>query len=206
MVETTEAVADIRSEIRAEGCRTRSGVGKMAWVQQKPVQLSFIAAGPIITAGSFAAFGFLDEFQSADYIGLFLISLLSSATLFLPAPGGVALIVAGAILNPFLVGLVAGSGKAFGELTGYALGYAGQSRVQRFRLYQRMKHYMHDHGGLVIFSIALIPNPLVDLAGIAAGAICYPIRRFLLFTWMGKVIHSTAIALAASYGWQAIIG
>jgi len=115
-------------------------------------------------------------------------------------------IVAGAVLNPFLVGLVAGTGKAFGELTGYALGYAGQSRVQRFRLYQKMERYMDRHAGPLIFTISLIPNPFVDLAGIAAGAICYPIRRYLLFSWIGKTIQSTAIALAASYGWQAIIG
>ena len=56
------------------------------------------------------------------YPGLFLLNLLASATLILPAPGLALALAAGATLNPYLVGLAVGSGSTLGELTGYIAG------------------------------------------------------------------------------------
>ncbi len=208
MLGVREQVAELSTVAQYGGCRTSegNGLGKLAWIQRRPAQLSILTAGPIITIAGFAGFVFLDDIQSVGYAGLFVISLISSATIFLPAPGGAAIIVAGAVLNPMLVGLVAGTGSAFGELTGYALGFAGQSKLQKGRWYQRVKRYMCGRTGLIIFVVAATPNPFMDLSGIAAGAICYPVRRFLLFTWMGKVIKMTALAFAISFGWQIVVG
>ena len=45
---------------------------------------------------------------------------------------------------------------------------------------------------------------IVDLAGIAAGSLRYPLWRFLLFCWMGKTIKSILIAWAGSQSIKAI--
>ncbi|MEE9199761.1 MAG: hypothetical protein V3U26_08235, partial [Dehalococcoidia bacterium] len=44
--------------------------------------------------------------NSLGYMGVFLFSLLGSATIFLPSGGGAAIILAGAVLNPVSVGLL----------------------------------------------------------------------------------------------------
>ena len=208
MLDTRTTGPEILTEQPIAGCRalTGTGLGRLAWIHRKPVQISIIAAAPIITIASFALVPFIDELQSANYVGLFLISLISSATLFLPTSGGAAVLVAAVVLNPVLVGLVSGIGSGLGEITGYALGYAGQAKLQQGRLYQRLHRHMRRRAGLIIFLVAVTPNPFMDLAGIAAGTICYPVRRFLLLTITGKIIKTTGLALAASLGWDAIIG
>ena len=52
--------------------------------------------------------------------------------------------------------------------------------------------------GLAIFAFAATPLPF-DIAGIWAGAIRYPLARFLLIVFGGKLILVTAIALAGYY-------
>ena len=66
-----------------------------------------------------------DELQNLEvlgYPGVFLISLVSNATVVLPAPGFIVTIVAGSIFNPILVAIAAAAGAALGELTGYLAG------------------------------------------------------------------------------------
>lgn len=63
------------------------------------------------------------------YLGIFLISLISSSTIIFPIPSAAFVFAAGAFLNPFLVGLSAGIGAAIGELTGYVLGIGGRKTV-----------------------------------------------------------------------------
>ena len=53
--------------------------------------------------------------------------------------------------------------------------------------------------GLAIFAFAATPLPF-DIAGIWAGAIRYPIARFLVIVFCGKLILVTAIAIAGYYG------
>ncbi|MCB0107342.1 MAG: hypothetical protein KDE53_15585 [Caldilineaceae bacterium] len=60
----------------------------------------------------------VQRFGHWGYLGAFLISLVASATIILPAPGIVVIMAMGAALNPFVLGIVAGLGSAFGELTG----------------------------------------------------------------------------------------
>jgi membrane protein YqaA with SNARE-associated domain len=48
------------------------------------------------------------------YIGIFILSFLAYATVFLPAPGVAVVFAFGAVYNPFIVALVAGTGAALG--------------------------------------------------------------------------------------------
>jgi uncharacterized membrane protein YdjX (TVP38/TMEM64 family) len=57
---------------------------------------------------------------------------------------------------------------------------------------------MLKYGDLTIFLLALIPNPLFDIAGMVAGALKMPMWRFLLWVWLGKCIKMLAFALGGA--------
>jgi uncharacterized membrane protein YdjX (TVP38/TMEM64 family) len=59
---------------------------------------------------------------------------------------------------------------------------------------------MQHRGWIVLLVASSIPNPLFDLIGIAAGTLKYPIWRFLIAVWGGKLVKSTTIAYACFYG------
>ncbi len=121
------------------------------------------------------------------YPGIFLISMLSNATLILPVPGVLFTSAMAAIFNPWWVALAAGSGAALGELTGYMAGFSGQAIIENRKWYDRLTVWIKKYGSLTIFLLALIPNPIFDIGGMVAGALRMPIWRFLLFCWLGKI-------------------
>ena len=155
----------------------------------------------VVLGISVAIYSFRDQFAelaALGYAGIFLVSLLGNATIILPAPSLALVFAMGSALPPLLVGLVAGAGEALGELTGYAAGFGGRAVIENQKGYQRMAAWMQVRGGITIFILSMIPNPFFDLAGIAAGTLRYPVRRFLLFCWLGKTIKTTVVAWAGS--------
>ncbi len=138
------------------------------------------------------------------YPGLFLLNLLASATLILPAPGIALAFAAGAALNPFLVGLAVGSGSTLGELTGYIAGASGRGIVKNDPWYPRMQAAMARYGLWIIILLSLVPNPIFDVAGMVAGATRVPVWQFLAAAWIGKVTKATLIALAGAGMIQAL--
>ena len=146
----------------------------------------------------------LTSLGAYGYPGLFLLNLLASATLILPAPGLALALAAGATLNPYFVGLAVGSGSTLGELTGYIAGASGRGMVENDPNYPRVRGWMARYGLWVIFVLSLVPNPIFDVAGIVSGAMHIPVWKFLLATRLGKVIKSTLVALAGAGAMQAL--
>jgi membrane protein YqaA with SNARE-associated domain len=138
------------------------------------------------------------EWAAVGVPGIFLVSLLSSATIVLPAPSLALVFAIGSALPWPLVGLAAGAGEALGELTGYLAGVGGRVVIEDQKGYERLAAWMQKRGGITIFVLSVIPNPLFDLAGIAAGTLRYPIWRFLLFACLGKTIKTSLVAWAGS--------
>lgn len=135
----------------------------------------------------------------AGYAGVALTALVASGGLVIPVPALATACTAGVLLNPLAVGLVAGVAEGVGELTGYFLGYSGQGMVSRRRFFVRLEGWMRHRGWLVLFIVALVPNPVFDVVGVAAGALRYPLWKFLAVVWAGKVIKFVAIAYACAY-------
>lgn len=133
------------------------------------------------------------------YPGIFLTSLLSSATVLIPAPGLAIVYTMGHILNPLGVGLAAGCGAALGEISGYLAGLSGRAVIERMDLYQRLRPGIQRYGGFAIFALGVIPNPFFDIAGIAAGALKMPLRTFVFAVWLAQWIKMTLFALAGAY-------
>ena len=152
----------------------------------------------VISVAIFALRDRMEQLASLGYPGIFLVSLLSNATLILPMPGLVVIFAMGSALNPLLVGVVAGIGMTLGEMTGYLAGYSGSAIIEDNARYDQVERYVRRFGGWVIFALALIPLPLFDIAGIVAGAIRFPVGWFLIAGGAGKIIKATLVALAGA--------
>jgi len=139
-------------------------------------------------------------FSQAGYAGVALTALVASGGLVIPVPALATACAAGALLNPWIVALVAGGAEGIGELTGYYLGYSGRGILSGRALYIRIEDWMRRRGWLALFLVSLVPNPIFDFVGIAAGALRYPLWRFLIVVWTGKIIKFGAIAYACTYG------
>jgi uncharacterized membrane protein YdjX (TVP38/TMEM64 family) len=125
-------------------------------------------------------------------------SILANATIILPIPGVILTSLMGAVFSPLFVALVAGAGAALGELSGYLAGYSGSAIIENQKWYARTEKWMRDHGNLALFLLALIPNPLFDLAGIAAGMLRIQIGRFLFWVLLGKIIKMMFFAFGGN--------
>jgi uncharacterized membrane protein YdjX (TVP38/TMEM64 family) len=138
------------------------------------------------------------KLKSWGYAGVFLINVLGNATVLFPIPSLAVNFAGGSVFNPFIVGLVAGVAEPIGELTGYLAGYGGSALFEERPRYARVKGWMQKRGFLTIFILAAIPNPIFDMAGMAAGALHFPLWKFLVSCWMGKTVKATVIALLGS--------
>jgi membrane protein YqaA with SNARE-associated domain len=140
--------------------------------------------------------------QTFGYLGVFVVSMLSSASIFIPIPGFLFIVAAAPFLNPWVVGIVAGAGSAIGEFTGYAIG-KGSHKVLSSKDHKWLKWgerwFTKKRGFLVIFLFAATPLP-DDVTGILGGMFRYDWKRFLLASFIGKTILNLALALSGFYG------
>lgn len=147
---------------------------------------------------AFAFREFASKLGAYGYLGIFLLSIVANATIIIPVPGVALTFTMGAIFNPVGVALAAGAGAALGETTGYLMGFSGQGIIEDSPIYKRLEGWMERFGVWVILVLAIIPNPLFDLAGLAAGALRMPIWKFLLWAWIGKTIKMLLFAYAGA--------
>ncbi|MDO8614423.1 MAG: VTT domain-containing protein [Dehalococcoidia bacterium] len=181
---------------------------------QKPARFAWrleytllIGVGLLLSGCAIAFFYFsadISNLRTYGYAGLFLINLIGAASILLPSPAAVTVIGAGALLEDFLgvpvfvwVGLVAGLGEALGEFSGYAAGYGGRFIIESRPEYPRIRSWMERNGTLTIFMMSIVPNPLFDVAGLAAGAVRMPMARFFVAVLVGKTLKN---------GWMAALG
>lgn len=137
----------------------------------------------------------VEWWKALGYPGVFLLSLLASGGMVFPIPGIAATCgAAGLSLNLIAVGVLAGVGETIGELSGYAIGYGGQSVLKGRRLYKRVQVWMSRWGILTLLVLAAVPNPIFDFVGISAGALRYPLKKFLLVVLCGKLFKGILIA------------
>lgn len=137
---------------------------------------------------------------SWGYVGAFIISLIASATVVLPAPGLAIIIAMSPALNPYALGIVAGVGSAVGELTGYAAGAGGRALIppERQAQFEQLRKLTVKYGALILALLAAIPFPLFDFAGMVAGALKLRVSHFLLAVAVGKSIKYIVLILLAA--------
>jgi membrane protein YqaA with SNARE-associated domain len=142
------------------------------------------------------------KLEDYGYVGIFLLSIAANATIIIPLPGVAFTTAMGAVFNPLGVAVAAGLGASIGELSGYLTGFSGQGVIERAALYNKLTVWMQKHQNLAygaILLLAFIPNPLFDLAGMAAGALKIPIWKFMLACAIGKILKMLLFAYAGFY-------
>ncbi len=168
---------------------------KRTTIQRAAALAMFVA----ITAAALLLSDSLADLGEYGYLGVFLASLIGSATIILPLPAfALTFAMGGTMPSPLLVGLAAGLGSAIGELTGYLAGYGGRGIVENQASYDWIVEKTRRYGAWFIFAAALIPNPAFDLAGIAAGALRYPVGYFFVACTAGKTIRMVLLAYAGA--------
>jgi len=166
--------------------------------------LLLVAFGLLTTGAAVVFFVFgidIERLNNYGYAGLFVVSLISAASIIMPMPGVAAITGAGALLDPLLgipvpllVGVVAAPAEALGEFTGYLAGYGGSAVLRERRSYPKVKRWMQHNGIATMFVLSSFPNPLVDVAGVAAGAVQLPIPRFFFPMLAGKFLKNVYLA------------
>jgi len=147
----------------------------------------------------------VQKYAEYGYLGVLIISVLGNATLIFPAPS-FTVVAFGAVLNPYLVGILAGCGAAVGEMTGYTLGRGmspnldegttvaglGEKQMQWLRW---LRPKFQRWGAIVIFVLAAIPNPIFDMGGILAGIARMRWWKFLIAAALGKTVRFTLLSM-----------
>jgi uncharacterized membrane protein YdjX (TVP38/TMEM64 family) len=140
------------------------------------------------------------------YPGIFLLCLTCSLTVIFPVPGELVLLLAGAAgVSYWWGGLVASIGGTLGEISGYFLGYWGRAAVPEKALerYARIEQWMKRYGSPMVFIFAITPLPF-DLLGIAAGHLRFPLWKFYLACWLGRLPREIFIIWLGSLGYASV--
>lgn len=150
----------------------------------------------IVSLLSFFFSKYFTKHANASYITVLLLCLLSNATVFLPAPSAIVVIEFSFILNPVIIAMCGGLGSAIGEMMGYIAGFCGANAIQtklndsnknnKFKTF--VKKHKSKHPYILIFLISIIPLPIFDIIGIAAGASKLNPLKFLVVTVCGKTL------------------
>ncbi len=175
---------------------------------RKPETLVRLGILIVVISAIVAALLLRNNFGASEvgYGAVALSALVASAGLVIPVPALATACATAIFLDPFWVGIIAGTAESAGELSGYYLGYTGRDVLARNRVYQRLEHWMRRRGWLLLFLVSLVPNPVFDVVGIAAGALRYPVWGFLAVVWVGKLLKFLVFAYACQAGTDWLTG
>jgi len=135
------------------------------------------------------------ELATYAYIIIFLVTLITSSLVVLPAPISLLplslALSAAAKGNPLWVILAMSSGSTLGEIASYYVGYFGRIVVGEKGGFQRADRWMRRWGILAVSFFAFVPGLfLFDVVGITAGALRFPLWQFLLACFGGRLPRS----------------
>jgi len=157
------------------------------------------------------------EQASYSYLGLFFISVLGGATVFIPVPSLAVQFTMGAVLNPAIVGAVAGLGSAIGGTIIYLFGRGGRRifhknglslpKYDNFiaRWTSRIMGWARHRGSLAIFLMSAVLNPFFFPMAFAIGASRFKLWKFFLMCWAGNTVKSIMIAYLGYFGLGALL-
>ena len=148
--------------------------------------------------------------NSWGYAGLFIAVLISTASIIYPLPIDTLIVFAGGSAgNPILVGVIAGVAGSIGELSAYFIARGGKRIIGRYiqegEKYFKVEEQFKKYGFWVIPIFAATPLPM-DLIGLAAGALKYDLKKFLLGVLIGKIPRYLLIAFAGYFGFEFVKG
>jgi uncharacterized membrane protein YdjX (TVP38/TMEM64 family) len=137
----------------------------------------------------------VEGLATTTYLVVFVITLVSNASIIVPVPIFVGIMIAAARAmaeispwGPVLIALTASTAGTLGEMTGYYAGYLGKKIVvtEATPGYEKLVGWMKRHGMLAVFLLSLQPILPFDVAGLVSGVSRIPLWKFMLPCWAGK--------------------
>ncbi len=155
--------------------------------------LQIVSAILIVVIVLYAS-SYLEKFTTLGYFGVFIISLIGNATVLFPVPSWILVFSMGGVLNPYMVGIAAGIGSGSGEITGYIAGKGASHLAHVDEKLKKYKDWIREKDFIAIGILAFIPNPLFDVAGLAAGSLGIKMWRFIIACIIGRTARYIFIA------------
>jgi len=153
----------------------------------------------------------VQNLQRYGYLGAFVISILGGATIIIPVPMLAVVFALGGVMKyTWLVGIAAALGELIGAVTIYITGRgAGKalnnSKHGKFQVaYDRLLSLMERRGSLTLFVVASVVNPFFYPAALAAGALRFGLKKYILIVLTGKTIKCMTVVYAGYWGLKGI--
>ncbi|HXS59630.1 MAG TPA: VTT domain-containing protein [Candidatus Sulfopaludibacter sp.] len=144
--------------------------------------------------------GILTYFGNVGYIGIFIISFLGSILIFIPVPYFPILITSALNkeLDPNMIALSATIGAVLAKSSIFLASYYGRNLLSKKTKSKilPLQNFLAKSGGLAAFIAALLPVP-DDLVYIPLGIAKYSVKKFVLFTFFGKLLYGLIIVWGA---------
>ena len=147
------------------------------------------------------------KFSKYGYLGDFIISFLAGVTVLVPVPSVFVVFTLGAVLNPILVGLIAGAGETLGSMVVYMTGLSSARAFHALdhRVMEKFREWIKTRGAFSVFVMSAIFNPLFYPFTAIAGMMHFGWWRFLILCLAGKALKNILVAGAGFYGMQALL-
>jgi membrane protein YqaA with SNARE-associated domain len=135
-------------------------------------------------------------FTSFAYVGVFVVTFLANALIAIPIPYIPIVAHIGATAGmPWLVVVLGALASVLGESVAFLAGRAEEGLVSEHPIYKRV-HRVAERpvlAGAMLFLFAVPPNPLFDVAGLAAGAVGVRYRVFFVAVFAARLIRLAVI-------------
>jgi uncharacterized membrane protein YdjX (TVP38/TMEM64 family) len=168
---------------------------------------------------------YLNEFQILIFVGLFFTAVLAGSPLPIPTPCFALTFTLGSRFDPFLIGLIAGTGAALGGMLVYLTARTGkhfmpnvnftdpankvyQSAIGRFlrRIkIPRFMEFVNKRGVVGVFFLAMFPNPFLMPLLVTLGINKVAAWKVAITAWAGNLIMFVVIAAVGHYGLGSIL-
>jgi len=150
---------------------------------------------------------YLGEIRHWGYLGCFIINTLASGTLVVYGLGIIITFTLGGVLNPAIVGAVAGIGETIGAVGAYFTGYGGRGlfRDNNSALYTRFGNILQRHGSKTVFLMASVLNPIYYPFAVFMGMLRFGLTKFFLLTWAGRTIKNMVLAYLGYFGLRTVL-
>lgn len=137
-----------------------------------------------------------DGWGSYGYLGVFLVTLLANASVFVPVPYPGVVAKLSANLNVAGAALLGAGGSVLGETTAFFVGRAGKGVVEKTRFYVWLQRQLRSpvRAFAVLFLLSAPPNPFFDIAGLTAGSLGVSFPIFAVAVFLGRVVRMAILA------------
>lgn len=142
------------------------------------------------------------KMQTLGYLGLTAACAVSNCSVLMPTSSTVIVVAAAFTLNPVLCIVFGGLGSALGEQTAYLCGRLGTGGIElredgKFR---KVSVWLRQNTFLTVFLFAVIPLPVFDVVGLAAGIAKVSWPKFAAAALLGKIARFSIVLAGVFWG------